>query len=76
MVHHKEPLAGSEFQLPTQPDDPAQLQLRAVQRFHDRHFAQDVKMPTFEKPMLRMKSDSQQGTEALAECTFVTSLTL
>jgi hypothetical protein len=58
-------IIGSEFQLPTEPDDKAPLQLRAVQRLHDWHLGLDVNMLTFEQPFLRMKSDSQQGTEAL-----------
>ena len=65
MLRPRSRIMGSEFQLPTAPDQPAPLQLRAVQRLHDWHLALDVKMLTFEEPILRMKSDSQQGTEAL-----------
>ncbi len=44
MVQPTAPIFGSEFQLPTDPDEPAPLQLRAVQRLHERQFAQQVQM--------------------------------
>lgn len=51
-------IIGLEFQLPTEPEDPAPLQLRTVQRLHERHLALDVKMLTFEEATLRMKGNT------------------
>jgi len=41
------------------------LQLRTVQRLHDWNIALKEKLLTFEEPVLRLKRNSQQGTETL-----------